>query len=288
MPERPAGGAYRDRMPSSASPERPVRAHVVTPDGRRLSHLTLGPAEGRPLLALHGHLGEGSDFMALAGALAADGWRTVAPDQRGHGESDRAQIYDRDGYLDDLRFLVGELGLDRGPLPVIGHSLGAVNAYHFAAARPGTVGALVNIDGPAELPVVDPAPLSFLLDLPYTAPSRDQLVAACGSLAPLLEAGMRPCDGGWRLACHPRDMVDSDTRILGDHRAVWLGSDCPALLLHGTRSTVLPTAQAREMARRRPRTTLAELDADHWVHLRCPQESASAIRSFLATAADGS
>ncbi|RII09284.1 acyl-CoA esterase [Streptomyces sp. YIM 130001] len=225
--------------------------------------------------------------MALAAALAADGWRTVAPDQRGHGDSDRAQCYDRQGYVDDLRFLLGELGLDRGPLPVIGHSLGAVNAYHLAAAHPGTVSALVDIDGPAELPVVDPAPLSFLLDLPYTAPSRDRLLAACGSLAPLLEAGMRPCEGGWRLACHPRDMVDSDTRILGDHWPVWLGSDCPALLLHGTRSTVLPTLQAREMATRRRRTTLVELEADHWVHQRCPDETASAIRDFLAATAGG-
>ncbi|NBE57057.1 alpha/beta fold hydrolase, partial [Streptomyces boluensis] len=256
--------------------------HLTTPDGRRLSYLDHGPRAGRPLLALHGHLGEGADFTPAAGALAADGWRVVAPDQRGHGDSDRAERYDRDGYLDDLRLLLAHLGLDARPLPVLGHSLGAVNGYHLAADRPGTVSALINIDGPAYLPVVDPAPLSFLLDLPYTAPTREQLHAACGPLAPLLDGGMRPHRDGWRLGCHPRDMVDSDTRVLGDHWRTWLASTCPALLLHGTAGTVLPTAQAREMAARRPRTTLVELNADHWVHLRRPDESVAAIRRFLA------
>ncbi|MGA4837668.1 alpha/beta fold hydrolase [Streptomyces sp. G45] len=268
---------------AAAAPAHSVRTHLTTPDGRRLSYLDFGPVEGRPLLALHGHLGEGADFVGLAAALCPHGWRVVAPDQRGHGDSERARRYDRDGYVDDLRVLLDHAGLGRRAVAVLGHSLGAVNGYHLAADRPDAVSALVNIDGPAYLPVVDPAPLSFLLDLPYTAATREELLAACGPLAAFLEGGVRPCRDGWRLGCHPEDMVDSDTRLLGDHWAQWLGTDCPALLLHGTASSVLPTAQAREMARRRPGTTLVELDADHWVHLRRPEESADVIRRFLDT-----
>ncbi|WP_055554680.1 alpha/beta fold hydrolase [Streptomyces kanamyceticus] len=258
-----------------------MRAHLTTPDGRRLSYLDFGPPAGRPLLALHGHLGEGAEFGGLAAALGSDGWRVVAPDQRGHGDSDRAERYGREGYLDDLGTLLAHLGLARHPMPVLGHSLGAVNGYHLAASRTAAVSALINIEGPAYLPPVDPAPLSFLLDLPYTASTREELIAACGPLAPLLEGGMRPHRDGWRLGCHPRDMVDSDTRVLGDHWNQWMATDCPALLLHGTASTVLPTAQARDMAAGRPGTTLVELDADHWVHLRRPRESADEIRRFL-------
>ncbi|MFH8572425.1 alpha/beta fold hydrolase [Streptomyces sp. NPDC017993] len=253
-------------MSTGPTSAHPVRAHLTTPDGRRLSYLDFGPAEGRPVLALHGHLGEGADFAELAGALGSDGWRVFAPDQRGHGDSDRAERYDQGGYLDDLLLLLAHAGLGHRPLPVLGHSLGAINGYHLAAGRPGTVSALINIDGPAYLPVVAPAPLSFLLDLPYVAPTREELLVACGHLAPLLENGLRPHRNGWRLGSHPKDMVDSDTRLLGDHWHQWLGSDCPALLLHGTAGTVLPTAQAHEMASRRPGTTLVELDADHWVH----------------------
>ncbi|MFJ8675693.1 alpha/beta fold hydrolase [Streptomyces sp. NPDC093589] len=170
-----------------------------------------------------------------------------------------------------------------GPCSRCTDTSGAINGYHLAAGQPGAVSALINIDGPAYLPPVDPAPLSFLLDLPYTAPTREELLAACGPLTPLLEGGMRPHRDGWRLGCHPKDMVDSDTRVLGDHWRQWLGTGCPALLLHGTASNVLPTAQAHEMASRRPGTTLVELDADHWVHLRRPEESAAAIRRFLDT-----
>ena len=270
-------------MPPGPAPAQRVRAHFTAPDGRRLSYLTFGPVNGRPLLALHGHLGEGAEFAELADALGRHGWRVIAPDQRGHGDSDRAERYDRDGYLSDLRLLLTHIGLDQYALPVLGHSLGAINGYHLAAGQPGAVSALINIDGPAYLPPVDPAPLSFLLDLPYTAPTREELLAACGPLAPLLEGGMRPHRDGWRLGCHPKDMVDSDTRVLGDHWHQWLGTDCPALLLHGTASAVLPTAQAHEMTSRRPGTTLVELDADHWVHLRRPEESAATIRRFLDT-----
>ncbi|MEU9848803.1 alpha/beta hydrolase [Streptomyces sp. NPDC047985] len=273
---------YGDAMPTEPAPGQPVRAYLATPDGRRLSYLDFGPAGGRPLLGLHGHLGEGADFAELARALRPDGWRVVALDQRGHGDSDRAKRYDRDGYLDDLSLLFTHLGLDHQlPLPVVGHSLGAINGYYLAATRPDAVSALINIDGPVHLPVVDPAPLSVLLALPYSAPTREELLAACGSLTPLLENGLRPHHDGWRLGCHPADMVDSDTRVLGDHWHQWLGSHCPALLLHGTASTVLPTAQARAMASRRHGTTLVELHADHWVHLRRPKESAVAIRRFL-------
>lgn len=268
-------------MPTRAVPGQLLRGSLTAPDGRRLSYLDFGPAGGRPLLGLHGHLGEGADFAGLARALGRDGWRMVALDQRGHGDSDRAERYDRDGYLADLLLLLTHLGLDHHPLPVLGHSLGAVNGYYLAAEMPAAVSALINIDGPAHLPVVDPAPLSFLLDLPYSAPTREELLLACGSLAPLLERGFRPHRNGWRLGSHPADTVDSDTRVLGDHWHQWLGSRCPALLLHGVASTVLPTAQAREMASRRPGTTLVELDADHWVHLRRPTESAGAVRRFL-------
>ncbi|MER5489888.1 hypothetical protein [Streptomyces sp. NPDC002490] len=65
-----------------------------------------------------------------------------------------------------------------------------------------------------------------------TAPTRGELLAACGPLAPLFERGLRPHPEGWRLGCHPEDMIDSDARLLGDHGEVWSASECPALLLH--------------------------------------------------------
>ncbi|MGW5821775.1 alpha/beta fold hydrolase [Streptomyces noursei] len=59
-------------------------------------------------------------------------------------------------------------------------------------------------------------------------------------------------------------------------------ADTDPLLLHGLDSFVLPTAMAREMARRRPGTTLREFPGcGHWLHDDDPAGFAAAVREFL-------
>ncbi|WP_407658396.1 alpha/beta fold hydrolase [Kitasatospora acidiphila] len=108
-----------------------IRAEL-TIDGRRLSYLDFG-GTGRPLVALHGHLSEGAVFTHLAQAVGPE-WRVIAPDQRGQGESDRADDYSRDGYLGDLLALLDHLGLDR--VVLLGHSLGASTPTSSPPATP--------------------------------------------------------------------------------------------------------------------------------------------------------
>ncbi|MGW0364401.1 alpha/beta fold hydrolase [Streptomyces sp. NPDC002990] len=259
-----------------------MRHELTTDDGRTLSYLDFG-GPGQPLLALHGGLSEGAHFTALAAALGAE-WRVIAPDQRGHGDSDRAPEYSRAGYVADAVALLEHLGLT-GPVAAVGFSLGGLNAYHLAAARPDLVRALVNIDAPVEIPRVSPSPYTFLLDLPYTAPTREELIAACGPYGELAAPSLRPLpDGsGWRLPFHPRDTFDTVEEGYGVHWDAWLASDCPALLVHGLRSEVLPQEQADAMVSRRPGTSYAGLDTEHPVPFQDPDGLAGAVRSFLAT-----
>lgn len=253
----------------------------LTIDGRRLSYLDHGPTTGRPLLALHGHLSEGASFDGLAAGLGPE-WRVIAPDQRGHGDSDRTAGYTREGYVSDLAALLDHL--DPGPVVALGHSLGGINALHLAAARPASVAALVNAEGPVDLPHQDPGPLAFLAGFPYTAPTRDDLIAACGPVGPMVAPLLRPLpDGnGWRLPFHPQDTLDSERQVHGDHWAQWLASDCPALLINGSTSQVLPAEQAAAMASLRPRTSLVTLETDHFVQLQDPKGFTRAVREFLA------
>ncbi|MEU8435621.1 alpha/beta hydrolase [Streptomyces sp. NPDC029216] len=252
----------------------PVRA-AMTLDGRRLSYLDFG-GPGRPLLALHGHFNEGRTFTALARALAPD-WRVVAPDQRGHGFSDRAADFSREGYVDDAAALLAHLGLDR--VVVLGHSLGGVNAYQLAAHHPHLVSALVIEDVGAEID----SDLSFCLRWPHRAPTRTALIEQLGDSARYLTDAVREHPDGWGLAFRPQDMVTSVGRVNGDHWADWLSTDCPALLVHGTRSDTLTAGHAKEMAARRPRTRLAELATGHTVHETDPEGFATTVRTFLDT-----
>ncbi|RSS80117.1 alpha/beta hydrolase [Streptomyces sp. WAC06614] len=254
---------------------------TLTVQGRTLSYLDFG-GTGRPLLALHGHLSEGASFAGLAAALGDD-WRVIAPDQRGHGDSDRAADYDRAGYLADLRALLDHL--DLGPVVALGHSLGGINAVHLAAEDPHRVSALISVDTAVELTGTGAGPLAFVLGFPYTAPTREELVAACGPVGPMVAPALRPLpDGsGWRLPFHPQDTVTSENAVHGDHWPQWLAGTCPALLVHGLRSQVLSRAQADAMVVRRPGTAYAALDTDHFVALQDPAGFAAAVAAFLAT-----
>lgn len=256
-----------------------VKRNEITLDGRVLSYLDFG-GTGRVVLALHGHMDQGASWTALAGELATQ-WRVIAPDQRGHGASDRAAEYSRDGYIADAIALLDHLGIEK--VVILGHSMGT--AYMFAARHPERVEGLVNVDAPVlNGPVGGPSPLSFVLHWPYEAPTRDAMLQGLGPAAPMMAHGLREQpDGSWRLPFHPEDIVASETAGHGDHWAEWLASTCPALLVNGTTSQALPRDQAQAMADRRPNTRLVELETDHFVHTADPAGLAKAVQEFLQT-----
>lgn len=251
-------------------------------DGRRLSYLDFG-GPGRPLLALHGHLYEGRTWERLAEALAPH-WRVIAPDQRGHGDSDRASSYTRDDYMNDAIALLDHLGIERAV--TLGHSGGGITAFQIAARHPGRVAAIVNVEGPICDLNDGPSALSFVLPMPYTAPDRQALLGAIGPLAPMLGDKLRPtADGGWRLPFHPQDTITSEQGTRGDHWADWTSTTCPALFVLARDSQVITPENGREIIARRPGTRLAELDGDHFVHTTDPDGFAAAVKAFLDTLA---
>lgn len=262
------------------------RNEITLGDGRQLSYRDFdGP--GRVLLALHGHFSEGVVYSDLAERLGSE-WRVVAPDQRGHGDSDRAPSYTREGYVEDLKALVEHL--DVGPVVAVGHSMGGINAIALAARYPELVSALVAI----EATVDDPGPIGLdLLHLierfPYTAEDPDELIAAAGPLGPTVAPFLRPIrvNGSktlWRLPFHPGDTVASELLLRTDHWDDWTSSRVPGLLIRGQRSPILSDSLARAMvARREGPTVYAEIDTDHFVHTNAPGPFARTVADFLQT-----
>jgi pimeloyl-ACP methyl ester carboxylesterase len=84
---------------------------------------------GRPLVLLHGFMGAGSHMFdhGRPGALAGQGYRVIAPDFRGHGDSAHPHdpaAYPPDVLADDGLALVEHLGLGDGDYSLGGYSLG--------------------------------------------------------------------------------------------------------------------------------------------------------------------
>ena len=92
-----------------------------------------------------------------------EGHRVVAVDLRGHGQSDKPhETYTMQLFADDLAFLREELGLER-PV-VIGHSMGGVVAFAFAASHPKLPSAIVTIDAGLAPPATVGTALSSFID----------------------------------------------------------------------------------------------------------------------------
>jgi len=130
-----------DRARRIEAPARQWQLHDPLP----VSLVEWGPADGPPLVLVHGGGDFARNFDGFAPLLADAGWRVVAWDQRGHGDSARAELY---GWSAELRDLVAVLrALPGGPHPLIGHSKGGVLALDVTAARPELVSAVVAVDG---------------------------------------------------------------------------------------------------------------------------------------------
>jgi pimeloyl-ACP methyl ester carboxylesterase len=107
-------------------------------------------AGDRAFVLVHGFTGYRDDFAPRLPELARLG-RTIAYDQRGHGDSTKtgdAATYSFAQLADDLRALVDALGLGRFDL--LGHSMGGMVALRFVLANPERVASLVLMDTASE------------------------------------------------------------------------------------------------------------------------------------------
>jgi pimeloyl-ACP methyl ester carboxylesterase len=94
---------------------------------------------------LHGYTQTSRMWHPLMPLLAAS-HTVVAPDLRGIGGSERPPGgYDKKTMAQDVRALVRHLGIDR-PVAVVGHDIGLMVAYAYAAQFPGDVSRVALLD----------------------------------------------------------------------------------------------------------------------------------------------
>jgi pimeloyl-ACP methyl ester carboxylesterase len=126
-------------------------------NGVRLHYLAAG--RGDPVVLLHGYAETSHMWLPLI-ARFADKHTVIAPDLRGFGASSApADGYAKTAMAQDIHALVKSLNYDR--IRLVGHDIGLMVAYAYAAQYPGEVDRLVLME--AFLPGVGDWNSVFLL-----------------------------------------------------------------------------------------------------------------------------
>ncbi len=117
---------------------------------------------GATLVLLHGYPQTCYMWRKVLPAFA-EHYTVVAPDLRGAGASDAPPGgYDKRTLAADIHGLLGQLGLD-GDIRLVGHDIGTMVCYAYAAAHPGVVSRLVLTEAPIpdesiyQLPALTPS-----------------------------------------------------------------------------------------------------------------------------------
>jgi pimeloyl-ACP methyl ester carboxylesterase len=116
--------------------------------GVRLHYVTAGEGD-RTAVLLHGFPQTCRAWHGFIPLLTAAGFRVIAPDYRGAGNSSRPLGgYDKQTMAQDIRRLLRDGLRIAGPLVMIGHDIGLMVAYAYAAQYRSEVSHLVVMDAP--------------------------------------------------------------------------------------------------------------------------------------------
>jgi pimeloyl-ACP methyl ester carboxylesterase len=140
--------------PGTPSPPSDLTFDVA---GGRLHALRFGDGE-RTVLAVHGISASAMAWPAVAAALAP-GWSLVALDLRGRGGSrELPGPYGLAAHAADVNAAAAALVAEQGgPVPLVGHSMGAYVGVLAAEARPDLYERVVLVDGGVPLPLPEGA-----------------------------------------------------------------------------------------------------------------------------------
>lgn len=289
---------------------RPDRRTLIAGHGVALCVWEWGEPDAPPLLIAHGGFDFAGTLDVFAPMLAAGGWRVVSWDQRGHGDSDHAELYHWDADVRDAVAVLDHIG--NAPLPAIGHSKGGNLLLHLAEAQPHRFRRMVNLDG---IPSATNAPdvserdrtkllsgeLAAWLDHrrrltghQRRADTLDGLAKRRAPMNPrltiewlryLVTVGGRRDTDGWRWK------TDASLRLggFGPRRPEWAldylaGLGVPFLgVLSTVREDMGWGARQTDIAHRLPADAeIVELpDTGHFVHIERPREVADLVLEFL-------
>ncbi|MFA5119975.1 alpha/beta fold hydrolase [Zavarzinia sp.] len=277
--------------------------------GLRLHYVDWGNEEAPPLILVHGGNDHCRSWDWVAQRLA-DRFHVIAPDLRGHGDSDHApgSHYPTHGFILDLAQLIEQRRL--APVNILAHSWGGAVSLLYAGIYPENVAKLMVIEGWGPSPAIlekhaSLAPHERLRQwiegtravarkqAPRYASIEDciaRMKAANTRLSDeqarhlTVHAAAQNEDGSYSWKYDPYVRVISPVWNSPEELGrIWSRIDCPVLLLRGTESWASdPVADGKTAWFDQVQVETFE-NAGHWVHHDRLDDVVALARRFFDT-----
>jgi long-chain acyl-CoA synthetase len=232
--------------------------------GAKLSVLDLWPeGAGRTILFLHGYAGVLESWEFQINAFAANNYRVIAPDLRGHGQSDAPYTrYTMDELVDDLYAITQTLEVNL-PFSLVAHSFGGSIAVEYANAHPEQLDKLVLIATAGEYPL--PRLANWLLKLPLNW------------LRPLWKFRRR-----WDAELHVVKNMMANNMRYWQGWSLMRNITTPTLIITGERDNYFPRRVFEDVRKMIPHAEVIDVgSAKHKVQLERHQAVTRAIERFV-------
>jgi pimeloyl-ACP methyl ester carboxylesterase len=259
------------------------------------------PGSGPNLVLLHPSSGYGRMWEWTADHLG-DQFHIFAPDQRGHGQTDKPDgDYSAQEYAGDLLLFMDALAIDRAV--IAGQSLGGRVGQVFAAEHPERTIALGLVGGPhlSNFFPTTEAVKSVLassqrtLTAPFEFSSREAALQFLRSSRPRdQEAALqhrldhnfehRP-DGSAVLRCDNVRVALGLAHMADNLRPYAQRVRCPVAILRGSSGAELTRQQAESMASFWPNAEIVDLEGDYALQMENPAGLAQALTALATSGA---
>ena len=283
-------------------------SHRYVSQRLKLHYVDWGNSDAPPLLLVHGGKDHCRSWDWVAETLC-DRWHVIAPDLRGHGDSDWSPDgdYSLANYLYDIAQLIHQLKL--APLTIVAHSLGGDICSRFAGLYPEQVQKLVLIEGlgmsPRFIAERDAIPRDQRLrawidkkraaagrqikryasfDEAYERMRNENSFLTEEQAKHLTVHGTSQNEDGtfsWKFDNHLNVFNELDIP-LADKGEIWARISCPTLLLYGKQSpSSKPTVDGRIKHFQNAQFVEYE-EAGHWLHHDQFDRFMTDVNGFLA------
>lgn len=256
---------------------------LALPDDLVLDYTEMGPADGIPVIFLHGYTDSRHSFDPVLPYLSGS-LRVFALSQRGHGDSGKeATNFRPEDLAQDVRDFMEKKGIPTAI--VVGHSMGASVAQCFAVSYPARcralvlIGAFARFDNKPDLlelleavrEMQDPVDLDFITG--FQQETLYKSVPDTFFQTVVLESTKVPVRV-WDLAL--------SGLLATDYRAALPQLNLPALLIWGDQDAFTPLADQQLLNKLIPRSELLIYEkTGHGVHWENPQRFAADLNCFV-------